>query len=364
MLGLSAAAKLPGPPTTSALGPAAPAREPDRLAIDVLLIGGQFPGTSGGEVLGDLVRYATAAECAGFDAAWIAEHHFLRYGVCPSAMALAAYLLGTTTRLHVGTAGAIVSNRHPVALAEESIMLDELSGGRFHLGLARGGLWVDLDVFGTGIRRYQTGLNESLDLLQRWLSGTSPISARGDHFRFPPVPVVPRPRRPVPVYVCATSGEMANTAGARALPLLLGMHASPANNRNLIRNHAAAAAAHGHQVAGMAHASAHLAFVGDTDAQAREVLRTTLPQWLATRTSLASVGSRTGRARDPAAYAKQLIDHHAVGSAERCLQQLTDAVAITGVRRLQLVVEAAGDADRTLDNINRLGEQVIPRLRG
>jgi hypothetical protein len=35
----------------------------------------------------------------------------------------------------------------------------------------------------------------------------------------------------------------------------------------------------------------------------------------------------------------------------------------SGVRRLQLVVEAAGDVDRTLDNIGNLGAHVLPELR-
>src|SRR6266511_2052208 len=65
--------------------------------------------------LGGAVDYALAAERAGLTSAWVAEHHFISYGVCPSALALAANLLG------------------------RSHLLDHLSGGRFHLGVGRGG---------------------------------------------------------------------------------------------------------------------------------------------------------------------------------------------------------------------------------
>src|SRR6266508_3799203 len=104
--------------------------------------------------LGGAVDYALAAERAGLTSAWVAEHHFISYGVCPSALALAANLLGRSHRLEVGTAVCMLANRHPVALAEETALLDHLSGGR-----------VDLEVFGTGLDRYQHGLAESLDLL-------------------------------------------------------------------------------------------------------------------------------------------------------------------------------------------------------
>src|SRR3989442_15704513 len=107
---------------------------------------------------------AVTAERAGLDSVWIAEHHFITSGVCPSAVAFAANVLGRTGRITVGTAVSMLSNRHPVALAEETALLDHLSGGRFHLGVGRGGPWVDLEVFGTGPPRYDQGFGESLDL--------------------------------------------------------------------------------------------------------------------------------------------------------------------------------------------------------
>src|SRR6266568_3355287 len=141
--------------------------------------------------LGGAVDYALAAERAGLTSAWVAEHHFISYGACPSALALAANLLGRSHRLEVGTAVCMLANRHPVALAEEAALLDHLSGGRFRLGVGRGGPWVDLEVFGTGLDRYEHGLADSLDLLLRWLERDR-VGADGPRFRFREVAVVPR----------------------------------------------------------------------------------------------------------------------------------------------------------------------------
>jgi hypothetical protein len=85
------------------------------LRVDLFLLAGQFPGADPTATLRHAVTYAQAAEAAGFNGVWLAEHHFISYGTCPSAVALAGFLLGQTTRLRAGTAAAILSNRHPRA---------------------------------------------------------------------------------------------------------------------------------------------------------------------------------------------------------------------------------------------------------
>ena len=335
---------------------------PAPVRVDLFLLAGQFPGASHAQALHEAVSFALAAERAGFDGVWIAEHHFISYGTCPSALTFAAHLLGRTARLRLGTAACILSNRHPVALAEEAVLLDEVSGGRLDLGVARGGPWIDLEVFGTGLRRYTHGFAESLDLLLNWLSGTDKLGADGRFFRFPPVAVVPTPRRPVPVWVAATGESTVELAAARGLPLLLGMHATPEEKRRLLdhyRKHAGPI-----DVDAIPHASAHVAYVAETPSQARDALRQAMPGWLATTGQYVRIDASTGPARDPHAYLRHLLDIHPVGRPELCVQRLTDTMATTGVRRLLLMVEGAGDPDRTRTNIARLGAEVLPHLRG
>ncbi|MEV0567772.1 LLM class flavin-dependent oxidoreductase [Dactylosporangium sp. NPDC050588] len=73
------------------------------LRVDAFLLAGQFPGAGHGDALRAAVTYARAAERAGFDGVWLAEHHFVTYGTCPSAVAMAGFVLGRTSRLRVGT---------------------------------------------------------------------------------------------------------------------------------------------------------------------------------------------------------------------------------------------------------------------
>jgi alkanesulfonate monooxygenase SsuD/methylene tetrahydromethanopterin reductase-like flavin-dependent oxidoreductase (luciferase family) len=349
-------------------GPALPPRWPGQTAgsplrIGVLLLAARFPGQSDGEVLTATVDAAIAAEKAGFDDVWFAEHHFMSYGICPSAMTLAAFTLGRTSRISVGTAVSVLPVWHPVALAEQAALLDQVSAGRFRLGIGRGGPWADLEVFGTGLERYESGFAESLDLLLAALTQDK-ISAAGATFTFREVSMVPRPRTlpHPPVVVACTSAATAGLAAARGLPMLLGMHTGDDGKQQMITHYTAAAARHGRPPA--SHIGAVAAYVADTRAEARHMLRTQLPRWLGP--GLASYQPIDGRPRprrNPDDYADLLCQIHPVGTAADCIQAMAATVARTGLRHLILMVEGAGHPCRTQENIARLGADVLPVLR-
>ncbi|WP_412539928.1 LLM class flavin-dependent oxidoreductase [Longispora sp. K20-0274] len=313
-----------------------------RPAVDIFLLAGQFPGQSAREALDNCVRYALAAERAGFGGVWLAEHHFIRYGRCASAPTLAGYLLGRTSTLAVGTAAAILSNRHPVALAEETLLLDAVSGGRFRLGVARGGPWVDLEVFGTGLPRYERGFPAALDVLLAALGGS--VTAAGEFFDFRPVDLGLSARgseQAGPVWVAATSPGTVALAAARGLPLLLGVHDDDVSKAALLERYRAAGGP-----ADAPHASAHL--VGDPDA-----LRKSMPGWLATTADY--VRLVPGAGRDPAAYLEHLLAISPVGTVAEFVARLRASAAATGVRRQLLLVEGVGEPSAVLATIESLG---------
>lgn len=322
-------------------------------AHDLFLLGGVFPGVSPGETLRRLVGHAKAAETGGFGGVWVAEHHFIEYGANPSATLMAAHLLAATERIQVGTAVAVLSNRHPVALGEETAMLEALAPGRFRLGVGRGGPWIDLDVFGTGLSRYEHGFEEGLRLLVHWLSGEEEVSHTGEFFDVLPVRVMP-PGNGRPVWVAATSEETARLAGRLGLPLLLGMHAPDEDHAALIGAWRREAEAHGCDPEGAEHVSTHLAQIGaSTDI---DRLRRTLSELL-NRGVGQYVSLRPGRAeRDHAAYVDWMIDRHAAGPAERVAERLAVSAEATGVARQLLFVEGLGDPEAVRDNIAALGE--------
>ncbi|MFG3441656.1 LLM class flavin-dependent oxidoreductase [Nonomuraea sp. NPDC047897] len=353
------------------------------MRIGIFLVAAQFPARESGRVLADAVELVVAAEEAGFDDAWIAEHHFMSYGVCPSATTFAAVAAGRTTRIGLGTAVSVLSTRHPVALAEQAAMLHHLSGGRFTLGVGRGGPWVDLEVFGTGLERFERGFEESLDVLVRALSGAR-VSAGGEFFRFREVPIVPAATmRPV---VACTSEATLTLAARRGLPMLLGMHVDDREKAAAVaayervreergtagRAGGQADPAHGGAPGGavehvehVEHVAAAVGFVADSTRQAVAELTEAMPRWL--EPGLAGylpVDGRPRPARDVGAYVDFLTRVHPVGSAARCVETILATAEATGLRHLILMVEGGGDHRRTLENIRRLGAEVLPAVRG
>jgi alkanesulfonate monooxygenase SsuD/methylene tetrahydromethanopterin reductase-like flavin-dependent oxidoreductase (luciferase family) len=325
------------------------------MRIGAFLLGPGVPGWEHAEVLDTTVAAAVAAEEAGFDDVWVAEHHFMTYGLVPSAVTLAGYLLGATRRIAVGTAVSVLSTQHPVALAEQALLLDNVAHGRFRLGVGRGGPWQDLEVFGTGAHAVGPGFPESLDLLLATLRGPT-VAGAGPRYRFREVDVVPRPRtRPhPPVVLAVTTRASVALAAQRGLPMLLGMHAEDAEKAAFVREHGGSGP----------HVSAALAHVADTRAEAVATVREMLPRWLGP--GLAGYRRLDGAPRsprDPVAYTEELIRRHGVGTPDDAVAALAGSAARTGIEHVLLMVEGAGDRGRTCENIRRLGAEVLPRLR-
>ncbi len=376
----------------------------DSILVGAFLLSAQFPGQSHADALERTVSSADAAERAGLDSVWLAEHHFVPYGVCPNAATLAALLLGRTRRIGVGTAVSVLSTAHPVALGEQAALLHLTSGGRFTLGVGRGGPWIDLDVFGTGVAAYEQGYAERLDLLLRWLRG-SRAGADGPQFSFPEVAVVPRATEPArrgdlagwlglepesgqlnrfprqrrddapvpgrtgpPVISACTSPAGIELAAQRGLPMLLGMDTSDETKAQMVAAYRTAWRACGRGEEQLAkvereHVAAGVAQVDDRTSDARASLLRAMPAWFeyglgAHRT----VDGRERRMRDPHAYTELLCDLHAVGTPKQCADRLLATAERTGIRRFALLSEGSGDRATTLDNIARLGAEVLPQL--
>ncbi|MFC5955528.1 LLM class flavin-dependent oxidoreductase [Streptomyces sp. NPDC005774] len=341
------------------------------MRVGSFVLGARFPGQGEGEALHRAVRCAELAEEAGLDAVWLGEHHFVPYGTCPSAITLAALLLGRTRRIRVGTAVSVLPTVHPVALGEQAALLHITSGGRFSLGVGRGGPWVDLEVFGAGLKAYERGFPESLDLLVRWLREPS-VAADGERYRFREVPVVPRPSEALTeaagpeVVVACTSPASVRLAAERGLPMLLGMHVGDEEKAEMValwQRHARACGRPVPEVRRASHVSAGVCQIADRRTDAAESLLKAMPGWL--RQGLGAhvtVDGRERRMRDPLAYTELLCGLHPVGTPRLCADRLAATSERTGISRFALLVEGSGDLAATEENVRRLGSEVIPQL--
>src|SRR5688500_4251121 len=82
---------------------------------------------------GDHLTLVREAERLGYDSVWAAE----TYGVDP--VSLLAWLAGQTERIGLGTGVLQMTGRRPVVAAMAAATIDQISGGRFRLGLGPSG---------------------------------------------------------------------------------------------------------------------------------------------------------------------------------------------------------------------------------
>jgi len=80
------------------------------------------------------------AERFGYDAAWVAQHHFHEHeGGLPSPFVFLGHVAAQTTKIRLGTGIITLPLELPVRVAEDAIVLDLISNGRLELGVGNGG---------------------------------------------------------------------------------------------------------------------------------------------------------------------------------------------------------------------------------
>ncbi|TIX77188.1 MAG: LLM class flavin-dependent oxidoreductase, partial [Mesorhizobium sp.] len=157
------------------------------------------------ELIDELEELVLMAEAAGFETAWIGEHHGMEFTISPNPFINIAYLGARTKRIRLGTGTVIAPFWHPIKLAGEAAMTDVITGGRLDIGIARGAysyeyqrLFPGLDAWGAGQR-----MREIIPAIQSLWQGDFEMS--GEFWSFPSTTSSPKPvQKPhPPIWVAA-----------------------------------------------------------------------------------------------------------------------------------------------------------------
>jgi alkanesulfonate monooxygenase SsuD/methylene tetrahydromethanopterin reductase-like flavin-dependent oxidoreductase (luciferase family) len=177
----------------------------------------------------ELIAEAVEADKLGFDTIWLAEVHFApHFSVMPTPMMLLAAIAQRTTKLRLGPAVNLVPLHHPMRLAEETAMLDVLSGGRVEFGAGRGAFPLNYRGYGVPVPRSRALFEEGLDLVRAaWTQNR--VTFHGRHYQVDDVEVVPKPiQQPhPPIRLAANSVETFAYAGANAYRIFAGGPVNP-----------------------------------------------------------------------------------------------------------------------------------------
>ena len=139
-------------------------------------------------VLDCAVEQTTAAEAAGFDTAWYAEHHFNNYSLSPSPLMLVTYCAGLTKTIRLGTAVCVLPLYHPNRLLGEIGFADAMSNGRLELGVGSGYQQFEFERFGVNLEDAPAIFSEYLDIIQKGLRERI-FEHSGPHQAIPPTAI-------------------------------------------------------------------------------------------------------------------------------------------------------------------------------
>jgi len=174
------------------------------------------------ELYKNTMEQVQLSEDVGFDSAWISEHHFLDDGYCPSPAVIAGALAAVTDRIRIGSGGIILPLHNPVKVAEDASVVDNISNGRFDLGVVLGYRKEEYDGMGVPMSERPSRMDEGLEVLEKALSGEK-FSYKGKRHSFENTILTPTPvQNPLPIYIGAFEEPAIRRAGRFGHPLLIG----------------------------------------------------------------------------------------------------------------------------------------------
>lgn len=209
----------------------------------------------------------------GYDTVWLAEHHFSTYSVCPSVHVMGAHVAASTKNLRIGTAVSLASFYHPLRLAEEVALLDNISGGRVNWGAGRGFDPTEHRAFGVEPKESYARFREAVEIvLESW--NNEKLNYQGEFWNFEDIEVLPKPlQEPMPVWLAATSLEAIEWCAERGFTIMMDPHATHPEIAGKREQYKVALEGAGHSIAGRDIPMARTLAMGATMEEAQAVGR-------------------------------------------------------------------------------------------
>jgi alkanesulfonate monooxygenase SsuD/methylene tetrahydromethanopterin reductase-like flavin-dependent oxidoreductase (luciferase family) len=128
-----------------------------------------FQGTGEGRtdrnVYRNELRLGDLAEPLGFQSLWGVEHHFTEYTMCPDVLQYLTYFAGRTHTIQLGSMVVVLPWHDPMRVAEQVVMLDHFSNGRFIFGIGRGLGRVEFEGFGVNQEESRERFTEEAQMI-------------------------------------------------------------------------------------------------------------------------------------------------------------------------------------------------------
>ena len=327
------------------------------------------------------IEQACFAEALGFHDVWLTEHYFTGESVYNDALIFAAALAMKTSRIRIGFAVVQMPFHHPVRLAVQLALLDNLSKGRIDVGVGKGTVYNEYEFVGHGLRSDDSRerMEEAVEVLERVFRET-PMIHNGKYFQVNVPELRPRPVQlpGPPLWRSVISPGSFTECGKKGIPVLTS-RLPVARIKERWGLYEAGLLEGGHDPATRARLMAQSAlwrnvYVGESDAQAEDELSALLLQTRAHMMHVRHAFNPPDFIIDPVnlnpwtnpgvsdaeALPFVLSTGSIFGSAKRVAEQVAELRDV-GVQHL-LCQTGFGDMthDLNMASMRRFGEQVMP----
>ena len=191
------------------------------MKFGIFIFGDNHPelGRSNQKYYEEVLTIGEWAEELGFDSFWLGEHHLYWYGTCVSPPMLIAALGQRTKRIRLGPAVSVLPLHHPLLVAEEYALADNLCGGRLNFAIGSGFSPVEYKTFGMTMEEAREKYWEVFDvILKAWTQ--EKFSHQGKYYQIEDGSLYMKPlQKPLPpTWIAASSDDTLIRAGEMGFP--------------------------------------------------------------------------------------------------------------------------------------------------
>ena len=313
-------------------------------------------------LLDDHVVLLKSAEKYGFNSVWAGEYYprLPEPGHVPSPL-LVLSALSRNTKLRIGTGVTLLTLWDPLRLAYDSAILDQISGGRFILGVGVGNPGF-MKRFGIPPNEAGSRMDEALLLLKKMWDGQDVFE--GKHFKVKGK-VYPQPTQPggPPIWV----GGAIRRSVQRAAELGDGWYGATQYHIDAIKRQAdhyrVLLSAKGQDPSGATVAINRIAFVAETDKRARAEGKLYVSQVLDFYARMGLLQDGRGTPLDAQTDLFEVVgdEIYLVGSPENILESIHKYQEIAGVTQFNLRISMGNmPLELVQRTVTLLGKHVLP----
>lgn len=332
-------------------------------------------GVTPQQVYAEALDQIARADELGLHQVWLTEHHFMDDAYCPSPMIAAAAIAGRTKQIRIGQGVVLLPfYGHPLKLAEDSAVLDVLSGGRFELGIGRGYRPHEFAGFGMNQKERVARTNEGLEVIRKAWTGER-FSHSGKYYQVNEARLTPAPvQQPPRLWLGAGTPSSRRKVAQKGLPLLISLVTNLEETIAEFGDYTQSLKDFGHDPAQFPRALIREFYVADDSKRAWEEVRSHFlhvyqkvycPPWVALYDDNPDGTKRRVRdPKDPYIESERFRkDRHIIGDPELCARELRrykdEAKIDVMILRMQFPGQPMAQVMRSLE---MLVKEVIPRV--